>query len=377
MAEVAQQLKGPSSRWRVAWDALRGRPIAPASAVDSSVSFAELVWAHHERQKEVFDGVPEGPWEIEYRRRLRLFKEEHGEIVESYWCRYEASGVALTEKQLARRPSKFFHRDSILRIHTATDWRTVNAPVIAQWLHQWETVGIKASEVLRETSERIALHWIFAASSRLLGFADRKPGAKAAEDDSLDDFLAHQATELKEVNAYYGRAGENSARIVYFRGMLWGTAALAVIVGGSLLSAWAFDLIDPHEERTYTLFGSIAMGGAGAVLSVMTRMGKRNGFNVDFEVGRKSVRYLGGLRPWIGALFAFALYLALKSNLVELIQSADHGIYFYATVAFLAGFSERRAKVLLDSAMGGGGGGNGADDGENSNARQGQPDVTA
>ena len=52
------------------------------------------------------------------------------------------------------------------------------------------------------------------------------------------------------------------------------------------------------------------------------------------------------------ALFAFALYLALKSKLVDFIQNVDHGIYFYATAAFLAGFSERRAKVLLDSAAG-------------------------
>jgi hypothetical protein len=371
MAEVVQEFQGPGSRWKLVWDALRGRQ--PAAAVDSSVSFAELVWAHHKRQKEVFAGVREGPWENEYRRRLKLFTAEHGRIIESYWCRYEASGVALTEKQLGRRLWNFFRSDSILGIHTATDWRTANAPVVAWWLHQWETAGIKASEVLRETSERIALHWIFAASSRLLGFADQKPNTQATDDDSLASILAHQDDELKQVNDYYARAGENSARIVYFRGMIWGTAALAGIVGGSLLLAWWLDLIDPHEERTYTLFASIGMGGAGAILSVMTRMGRSHGFNLDFEVGRKSVRYLGGLRPWIGALFAFALYLALKSNLVELVQSADHGIYFFATVAFLAGFSERRAKVLLDSAMGGGSG----PDGENGNTPPGQGGVTA
>lgn len=50
------------------------------------------------------------------------------------------------------------------------------------------------------------------------------------------------------------------------------------------------------------------------------------------------------------ALFALALYLALKSNLVEFVQTAGgHRVYYYATVGFVAGFSERRAKVLLDS----------------------------
>jgi hypothetical protein len=86
---------------------------------------------------------------------------------------------------------------------------------------------------------------------------------------------------------------------------------------------------------------------------VMTTMARRKGFNLEFEVGRKSMRRLGGLRPWIGAMFALAVYLALKSSLVSFAAGSKHDVYFFATVAFLAGFSERRAKVLLDSAGGG------------------------
>jgi hypothetical protein len=353
MTELAQPLQKRPSRWHLVWDAIRGRERAPESEYDQSVSFAELVWAHHERQQEIYDHEVDGPREHEYRRRLKRFKDEHGDIVESYWCRYEASGVALTEKALPRKLTNFFRRDSILRLHSATDWRTANAPTIALWLHRWETAAIKASEVLRESSERIALHWIFAASSRLLGFVDRKSNAQVAKDVNLGTVVKEQADELEKVMEYYERAGQNSARIVYFRGMLWGAGALAVLVGGSLLAGWAFGWLDPHERPTYTLFTSVAMGAAGAILSVMTRMARPEGFNLEFEVGRKSVRYLGALRPWIGALFALALYLALKSSLVELVQKAPHGIYFYATIAFLAGFSERRAKVLLDSAGGG------------------------
>ena len=46
---------------------------AASSPYDSSVSFGELVWAYHERQKEAYSGVLDGPWEKEYRRRLKLF----------------------------------------------------------------------------------------------------------------------------------------------------------------------------------------------------------------------------------------------------------------------------------------------------------------
>jgi len=155
------------------------------------------------------------------------------------------------------------------------------------------------------------------------------------------------------VDDYYQRAGENSARIVYFRGMLWGTAFLAFLVGGSFLLAWWIGWLDVRDPPTYTLFVTLGMGAAGAILSVMTRMARRNGFNVEFEVGRKSIRRLGGLRPWIGALFALAIYLALRSDLVSFADGSTHDIYFFATIAFLSGFSERRAKVLLDSAGGG------------------------
>jgi hypothetical protein len=257
--------------------------------------------------------------------------------------------VAETEKQLPRRATNFLRRDSVLRLHTATDWRTSNAPIVANLLHEWETLGIKAGEVLRETSERITLHWIFAASSRLLGFVDRKAHTKPAE-TTLREVVQAQKQELAAVADYYDRAGENSARIVYFRGMIWGAASLAALLGIVFSSGWALGWLDPSEERTQTLFMTLALGAAGAILSVMTRMARKDGFELDFEVGRKLVRFLGGLRPWIGAMFALALYLALKSSVLELFQNAPKTVYFYATIAFLAGFSERWAKVLLDGA---------------------------
>jgi hypothetical protein len=357
MAELAQPLEERRSRWRLAWEALRGRSRAVQAAaaeqqLDMSVSFPELVWAHFERQKEVKAGVLNGPWEEEYRRRLARFKAEHGRIREAYWCRYEASGVALTEKRVPRSLSNLRGRETSMQLHAAVDWRTANAPRIAAFLHQWETAAIKASEVLRSSTERIALAWIFSATTRLLSLIDRKPGA--AVEDGMRDVAREHERELAEVHDYYARAGENSARLVYFRGMLWGTALLGALGGGALVVGWALDWLDPGDRSTYTLFVVLAMGAAGAFLSVLTRMARRNGFNVDFEVGRKSVRYLGGIRPWIGALLALALYLALKSSLLELLQGTTKGIYFYASIAFLSGFSERRAKVMLGGILAGG-----------------------
>ena len=348
---IAQPLPQTRSRVGAAWDALLGRTTATRAATPA-VSFGEVVWAHHQRQqKEVYKDELTGDWHKEYQRRLELFRTQHGDIVEAYWCRYEASGVALTEYALPRRLMNFYRRDSILKLHTATDWRTANAPVIATTLFRWQTAAIKAGEILRDTSERIALHRIFAASTRLLAFVDRKGDNASIEHAELDAVAADHDRELADLNSYYARAGENSARIVYFRGMIWGTAALALALGGIFLVAWWFGWIDPHDESTYTLFVAIAMGAAGAVFSVMTRMAKE-GFSLEFEVGRKSIRHLGGIRPWIGALSAFVIYLALQSDLIEFFNGLDESIYFYATIGFISGFSERRAKVLINSIAG-------------------------
>ena len=70
---------------------------------DTSVSFAELVHAHSERQEELGAGTADGPWEAEYRRRLRAFKDDHGALLDSYWCRFESSGVAITDGTLNLR----------------------------------------------------------------------------------------------------------------------------------------------------------------------------------------------------------------------------------------------------------------------------------
>jgi hypothetical protein len=354
---IAQPLPQHRSRIARALAALLGRDEASRAATET-VSFAEVVWAHHQRQeKEVYAGERWGEWHEEYERRLALFHARHGEIVDAYWCRYKASGAAVTEKKQRRRLTNFFLRpDTIMALHTATDWRTADAPKIAATLHRWQTTAIKSREILRDTSERIALHRIFGATTRLLACVDREHDDVPISDEKVDALVKQHSRELAQVNDYYRRAGENAARIVYFRGMIWGTAILAALVGGSFLATWWAGWVDPRDRPTYTLLIAVAMGAAGAMLSVMTRMA-RDGFTLEFEVGRKSVRYLGGIRPWIGALSALAVYLALQSNLVEFLQgSGEKETYFYATIAFVSGFSERRAKVLLDRIADDGGG---------------------
>jgi hypothetical protein len=347
VTESAQPLR-EQSRWSRAWHAFRAREAAASETdeLDRSVSFPELVWAHHERQKELEAGVLDGPLEREYRRRLRIFKQDYPDVIEAYWCRYEASGVALTARPIRRR---FRQDDVVLRLHTATDWRTESEPRIASALHDCETLAIKITEILRYSTERVALHWLYAASSRLLAFVDRKHGDSPADAKEINRVLGEHKTELRRIESYYRRAGQNAARLVYFQGMAFGALALLLLLGPLAGLAWyGVGDVDFRDENVQNLFVCVGMGALGAVVSVMTRMASSATFNSDFEVGRKPVRRLGSLRPAIGATFALVLYLAVKSKLLTLANIPEPGIYFFATVSFLAGFSERRAKVLID-----------------------------
>lgn len=339
-------------------------PDEEGRCADERVSFAELVFVHFLRQNELYKaarrGAPtdelslRGPAEREYDRRLDAFTRRHGEIVNAHWCTYEISAVALTERP-ARSWRRLWRTEPIIRLHSATEWATREAPRIANQLYKCETLAIRVSEVLRGTSERIAMQRLLANASHTLAFVDREGGAPKGE--PLERFIGQSDKELADIQAYYQRAGEKAGRIVYFAGMLWGMLWVAVLLGLLALVLWGFTgSFDRSSEATQALFASCGMGALGAFVSVMSRMASRDRrFNVDYEVGRKSIRRLGSFRPFIGAAFAFVIFLALRSDLLDIagVQQDNRTIAFFATIGFFSGFSERWAKVILDGALGG------------------------
>jgi tetrahydromethanopterin S-methyltransferase subunit G len=337
-----------------------------AIRASESVAFPELVWAHFLRQRALREnGELHGPAEDEFRQQLDRFTAEHGPVINAYWCTREASAVAITEKP-GERILGFLWRDRPnIRFHAATDWATRDASEISHALHTTETLAIRVSEVLSGTSERIAMQWLLSVGGFLLSVVD---GAeKKVNRQELSAAARRSRVELAQVESYYDRAGEKTGRLVYFWGMVIGILVLALVaIPGALIfrlfGTYRFD--DPAVRDFFVCY---ALGAIGAIVSVMMRMARKSGRGfVDYEVGRPSLRRVGSFRPIIGAVFGVVVFLALKSGLVQLQPGAeDQSAYFYATLAFVAGFSERRAMVLLGGAekmLGGGGDDEGRDD---------------
>jgi hypothetical protein len=323
---------------------------APAPTMSDSASFPELVWAHFKWEQEVHADHRVPPEvEARYRATLRSFEREHGKILEAYWSTTCASAVAVTIKR-APRPFCWFGKDPTLRFHRATEWVMKDAPAVADLMQRCDTLAIRTGEVLRGTTERIAMQRIFNVASHLLGFLDRNAGKPS--DVELRHVVESQTRELKQVRDYYFRAGANAGRIVYFWGMMIGAAAMAALAPLIWLTMKGFDV---STNQLKTFFACYAAGTVGAVVSVVSRMSKADTFKLDFEVGRPALRRIGSFRPLIGSVFGVVAYFVLESGILDIRVEGHEKFFYYGTLAFVSGFSERFTKVLLGAVEAGAG----------------------
>ena len=327
------------------------RPVEEEQAAEQvgASSFSDLVRAHfHREQERQASGHASQATDEEYRARLAEFERQEGELSSVYWSTRNASAVALTVMTSGKRRHAFAETEVEVRLHRVTDWVTKNAEPIAELLHECDMLAIRAGEILRGTSERIALQWIYSVQEHVLGFIERTDRRDTAKEREL---VASQRRELSRIEQYYLRAGAKTGRIVYVSGMLAGAAFLITVC--ALISvglALASDYGGRHAQLLVLCAGA---GAVGALVSVLARMGTGGGqFTVDFEVGRPLLRRLGLYKPFVGAIFGVALYFLLASGLLQTKPPNDSSgmLYFYGIIAFFAGFSERFTSVTFGQA---------------------------
>jgi hypothetical protein len=315
---------------------------APAPVASVGSSFPELVWMHFKWEQAMHADMPVPPaLESRYRATLKAFEREHGKLLDVYWSTTCASAVAVAIKR-APLPLHLLGKDPALRFHRASEWLMKEAPQVADVMQRCDTLAIRSSEVLRGTSERIALQRIFNVASHLLGFLDRAEGKPS--DVEIRHVTESQTRELKQVRDYYFRAGANAGRIVYFWGMMIGLLTMALLAPLVWLIMRGFDV---STSQLKTFFACYAAGALGAVVSVMSRMSKADTFKLDFEVGRPALRRIGSFRPQIGAVFGVVTYFVLESGMLDVTKTGREKFFYYGSLAFVAGFSERWLKVLL------------------------------
>ncbi|MGZ4417651.1 MAG: hypothetical protein ACXVRV_05695 [Gaiellaceae bacterium] len=313
-----------------------------------AVSFSDLVRAHFRRElaRAHPDDGDVDACEREFCERLKEFERKEGSLAAVYWSTHDASAVALTmgHPQAGRNP--LVDTEMVVRLHRVTDWVTRHADAIADVLHDCDLLAIRVSEILRGTSERIAMRWLYAVQEHLLGFIER---TDQPDDKAQREVVSAQRRELARIEQYYLRAGAKAGRIVYVSGMLLGATVIATVC--AVLAYFLTRHTHTWNRDVQVLLLCTGAGAVGALVSVLSRMsGGSDKFTVDFEVGRPLIRRLGLYKPLVGSVFGVALYFLLVSGLLMTQPPQGKTIYFYGVVAFLAGFSERFTGVIFGGA---------------------------
>ena len=328
-----------------------GTPTAVAE--NGHVSFSDLVRAHYE-----WDSTRDPKAMADVHRRfqelLQAFQHTSGEIVDAYWCRREASAVALTRRE--REPRGLLRHlfqsrpEHDYRLHRVSDWVTAETHEIADLLHDADILAIKAANSLEGVPREVVMQWLLEVESHLLGFIERHRETPPTALE-IRRFAARERAELRRIEEYYIRAGEKRGRLRYMQGML--AYGLIVLVALSVATAGVlalFGALDLEDEDVRAFFASAAAGGIGAVVSVMMRMSGRGQFAVDHELGRRALRLVGAYRPLIGSVSGIVVYFLVQTTIVPIEDSALT-FPFFVVVAFLAGFSERWTRIMLSGAM--------------------------
>jgi hypothetical protein len=332
-----------------------GNDHAPVELVGGAF-FADLVRAHYAWQRALDDGSDPGKLSIlaaEYDRTLKQFQSAEGAILEAYWCVRRPSAVALTQKPQTFR--EWMSGEHQIRLHRLSNWLMPRAAQkLVFLLHDCDELAIRSEEILRGTPKRIALRSIYEVESSVLAFLERTGGRPSTPE--VDEFVTGAKHGMRDARQCYSVAADKVARMVYVSGLFAGVAAMLPVAVLAGLGLWLFGALHLHGSGTQAFFACLTSGAVGAFVSVLSRMSSPAKFELDPEVGRRAIFYLGAYRPLVGSIFGLALYFLLQSSLLQVESGKEFATFVVA--AFLGGFSERFVKVMLSSAeksVGGGG----------------------
>jgi hypothetical protein len=337
---------------------LPGHAAADATAVREQkehrelrqVTFPDLTWDHFHWERLRRTGTCDNTKAANrYRQTRAAFEAKYGEIVGEYWSIVEPSAVALTFKKAPLLLSPFINDRR--EFHRSTDWVTRHNPQLADVLFDCENLSIRISEVLRYTSESVGLKRIMAVASHVLGVIDRADGKVA--DAQAVAVAGEEDRELREIRDYYRRAGVRIGLTVYTQGMIIGLLLMTLLVTVVVVPLVLWGSVK-WDAPLHEILISAAAGAVGAIVSVLQRMAsEKSKFAVHYDLGKRTLYMLGSNRPVLGVVFGVFTYFVLASGILGTSPpTGTNPLYYYGSLAFVAGFSERFTRVLAKSVEG-------------------------
>ena len=148
---------------------------------------------------------------------------------------------------------------------------------------------------------------------------------------------------LAETN--FKAAAQRDAQSLYGRGMIWGTAVVAII---SLMAFGAIAIAD--LPAWYVI--AFPAGALGGVMSVLQRM-TFGQLELDYTAGKPRLMFVGAFRPIVGGVFGMVIFALFAGEILGTVVAAnDVPLGFYAGVGFFSGFNERFAQDAIAGSTG-------------------------
>ncbi|MFJ9787066.1 hypothetical protein ACIRSS_46350 [Amycolatopsis sp. NPDC101161] len=198
----------------------------------------------------------------------------------------------------------------------------------------------KYSVLLGGQSQEILVQGIYTEAVALLSVLDAMVGADGKR-ERLAAAVASSRKEIRQIEQNARDAALDRALVRYLGGL-----AVGVVVAAAVAIAVHFLL---KVEIGSHLVICVVAGAIGAIVSVMTRTANRQRVRVSLDQGWLVVILSGCFRLIIGAVFGAAMFVLVRAGLLPLAVPVpgDQVTLFFAGLAFLAGFSERRAQDTI------------------------------
>jgi hypothetical protein len=218
-------------------------------------------------------------------------------------------------------------------------------------LGRLQTVHNASRTMLTGQSSRRFADLAYGAAGTILNIMEMQAAARLRstpiDDKDLADRTRVAKAALRDVESFVETASQTRARILYSLGMLVGLS-LVVFIG--LLLNWLLPWLNwLPESDAHFLFYTLILGGIGAVISVISRA---SSLRLRYEVGPVELVLFGMFRPLVGGVSGFVVCALIRSKVLNFALPPDpaESIYYFAGAAFIAGFSERLAPGILETA---------------------------
>ncbi|WP_410673592.1 hypothetical protein [Amycolatopsis sp. cmx-4-68] len=275
-----------------------------------------------------------------YHQRLRAaYGAAQGRIVEEYYAVNRRAALLLVAQE--QNVPVGGEREVLYKLRLYYD-HADSTPDFDDVFRSARRVERKYSVLLSGQAQQILVQGIYTTAVALLSVLDAmvKPGPE--RDERVAAAVTSARKEIRQIEQNARDAALDRALIRYLGGLAVGAFAATAVVA-------AVSFLPMKPEIVSQLIVCVVSGAIGAILSVMTRTANREKVRVSLDQGWLVIILSGCFRLIIGAVFGAAMFVLVRAGFLPLAVpgSGEQGTLFFAGLAFLAGFSERRAQDTI------------------------------